>query len=682
MSRRSLIAPVALLLLAAVLRLWALGTLPPGFSDQEIGALSITRQTRMGRIVVFAAVQGQEQGQETLFPIIQATAAGLAGEGLITLRLPSVAIGLITLAVLFALARRLHGTRVALLAMGLMAVGFWPVLLSRLALRETLVPFLTVTALLLLTNAFHLRREVSPNTPATLAFTALGIVMAVGLYAHWLGLWLSLAVTVIVAYLFLSRQHISRRTAGASSFAILISLILAIPYVATTLRLPALSGIASMSAAMSPANPLQAIIDGVAAIFARGDLNPAYNLPGRPLLDPVTTLLLAAGFIVCLRRWRSPAYLIPALTGLILMIPALLSTEPGSFLGNVGALPMLYLLAALGFFTALDWLGQRGILPGRNPVLRTGLPILLVVANLAWTGVDLFSQWRYQSRVQTVYNANLGLLANHLDWTAHDLPTVVCSPRLLDTEARLGDPALLALMMQREDAPLRYVDCANGLIIANGGAHQQFAFTDLSIRARMYDVLRSWLYNRPTLPIPGLRTGSLLEMNVEGQLRNAIGRLLTTAPTGWAPESPGGAGPVNLPARFGGNLTFLGYAPPGEPLFAPGDVIPIITYWRADGAVPPDVRIFTHLLSDPAALVAQNQAINVSASTLHNRDVFIQVNYIVLPESVPAGDYVISIGLLRSDSGERLSVYDGDDERGNRLFLYGISVGQDDESGS
>ncbi len=671
---------VTLLLLAAVLRLWDLGTLPPGFSDQEIGVLSITRQTQLGQIVVFASDHGE--GQETLFHVLQATVTGLAGDGLITLRLPAVAIGLLTLAALFVLARRLHGTRVALLAVALMAVGFWPVLLSRLSLREVLVPFFTVAILLALVNAFHIRREVSPDPPTTIAFTALGLTMAVSLYAHWLGLWLAAGVTAIVAYLFLSRQHISRRAAGASSFAILISLILAIPYVATTLRLPALSGVSSMSAAMSPANLLQAIFEGLAAIVARGDLNPAYNLPGRPLLDPVTALLLVIGLAASLRHWRQPANLIPALAALILLIPALLSTEAGSFLGFVGVLPLLYLMAALGLSAVLDWLGQRGIWHWRLGLLSAGLPIVLVAFNLLWTGVDLFGIWPAQSQVQIAYNASRGLLANHLDRTADRLPTVVCSPHLLDTEAQLSDPALLALMMQRENAPLRYVDCANGLIIAEGGAHQQFAFTDLSIQSRMYDVLRSWLYNRPTLPVAGLQPGSLLEMNVEGQLQNAIGRLLTTAPTGWAPESPGGAGSAPLPARFGGNLTFLGYAPPRDPTFAPGDVVPIITYWRADGPVPPDVRIFTHLLSDPAALVAQNQAINVSASTLHNRDVFIQVNYIVLPESVPAGDYVISIGLYRSESGERLPVYDGENERGNRLFLYAIAVVRETEAGS
>jgi hypothetical protein len=233
-------------------------------------------------------------------------------------------------------------------------------------------------------------------------------------------------------------------------------------------------------------------------------------------------------------------------------------------------------------------------------------------------------------------------------------------------------------MMQRENADLRYVDCANGLIIASGGSYQQFIVTDTTIYDRMQPTLRVWLEDRPAVPVAGLPARSVLIIDAARELEDTIGRLLTTAPTGWAPESPGGADPVELPARFGGNITFLGYAPPASQTASPGDVIPVITYWRVDGKMPPDLRIFTHMLSDPAALVAQSSALNVWPPSLRNRDVFIQASYIVLPESIPAGVYVLSTGAYQAGSGARLPVFDGTQERGNRLFLYQITVQRED----
>ena len=67
---RNLWFAVVLLLLAAGLRLWALGTLPPGFSDIELDNLSVTEIVNGGYIRVFEQTAGHRQ--ETLYHILQA----------------------------------------------------------------------------------------------------------------------------------------------------------------------------------------------------------------------------------------------------------------------------------------------------------------------------------------------------------------------------------------------------------------------------------------------------------------------------------------------------------------------------------------------------------------------------------------------------------------------------------
>jgi len=664
-----------ILLLAAGLRLWGLGAIPPGFNSAEMASLLMTEHAGAGDIRVFDQELGQVE--EMAYHVLQAALTGPTGRGLITLRLPSVWSGLLTLALLYALARRLYGPRAALLAAGLLAAGFWPALLSRLSLREALVPLWTVAALLALANAFHIRQRVAPETPTVTGFAVLGIVTASSLYVHWFGIFLAILITAAVAYLFMTRQPISRHTLGASIFAIVLSIIVIIPYLVTTLRLPEVSGIAALRAATSPEQLPVSVVDGLAAIFAQGDMNPAFNLPGRPLLGPVSAILLVTGLVHGLRYWRRPSAFLPVLAAAIAMLPALFSTRPGAFTALTGALPILILLAGRGADLALDALADR------RPALRPALPWLaaaLIAANFLWAGVDLLVRFPADPAVREAFNAGRGALAAHLDRTAHKIPTVVCSPRLQDTAAQPGDPLLLDLMMHRENVPLRYVDCANGLILAEGGAPQQFAFTDLAIMERIHPVLRVWLEEQPSSPVSGLPDGSVLRLDVARPLGDTVGRLLTTAPTGYAPESPGGAGAATLPVRFGGNITYLGYEPPGDPTYAPGDVVPVVTYWRTDGAVPPDLRIFTHVLSDPAAIVSQSSVINVWPPSLRNRDVFLQVSYVTLPGSVPPGQYDLSIGAYQAGSGARLPVFDGERARGDRLFLYQITVaapGQD-----
>lgn len=666
-----LILAVALLLVAGGVRLSSLGTLPPGFSPYELETLTITHNIEAGQVQVFDSAAGGYP-QETFFHVAQAFAKGLMGNGLITLRQPALWSSLLTLALLYTLTRRLYGGQAALLALGLMAVGFWPGLLGRLSLRETLVPLFTLLTLLALVNVFHIRWHISPEAPNTLSYSLLGFTLAVSLYVHWSSIFLAIFVTLTVIYLFVTRQPISRRSTGTIAFGILLSIILVIPYVATTFGDPANSGLAAMRVAMTPPDLLTSIVDGLAAIFPMGDSNPVTNIPGRPLIGPVLALLVLTGLIQSIQNWRRPAYFLPTLALLIGLIPLLLSREPGSFLAMGIVLPLLYMIAASA--------GVRlyKIAAARQPRLRPYLPwaiTALILFNLLWTSYDLAVHWRTDPVMRDNYGAQRGLLAHHLDQTAGQEAIVVCSPRLQDTAEQLGDPTLLALMMHRPVSAIRYVDCANGLILAEGGAPQQFAFTEPTITERMHPALVDWLFAQPGRPVPGLEERSVLNLDIQQTLEDKIGSLLTTAPIRWAPEAQADTSqPPSLPVRFGGNITFLGYDPSTTPTFAPGDIVPVVSYWRADGDVPPDLRIFTHVLSDPSAIVAQSSAMNTWPVTLRNRDVFLQINYNTLPESLPSGTYYLSIGAYQADTALRLPVFDGERVRGDRLFMYQITV--------
>jgi hypothetical protein len=239
----------------------------------------------------------------------------------------------------------------------------------------------------------------------------------------------------------------------------------------------------------------------------------------------------------------------------------------------------------------------------------------------------------------------------------------------------LTSTQLLALMMHRSNVVLRYADCGTGLIFTQGGEREQIILPEANALERMEPYLRQWLASGQVLDSPDLPPNGVVLLDVESQLANTIGAFTTTAPVAYAPESPGGTSVTALPVRFGGNITFLGYVHNGTGEYAPGDVITVITYWRIDGTVPTDLRLFTHLQADPgAAPAAQTDALSVLAEQLRPRDVFVQVTFVPLPPTMPTGSYSISVGAYESNTGTRLDVFDGDQPRGTRLFIGMVAV--------
>jgi hypothetical protein len=269
------------------------------------------------------------------------------------------------------------------------------------------------------------------------------------------------------------------------------------------------------------------------------------------------------------------------------------------------------------------------------------------------------------------------MIAHYLDENADDLPTVVCTPVLHPPNAppELTNTQLLALMMHRTDAALRYADCGSGLIFTQGGALEQVIVPEAGALRRMPPYLLDWVDDGQVITSAKLPPDSVVLLDVESRLANTIGALTTTAPAAYAPESPGGMDVVAAPVRFGGNVTFLGYVPNWADSYAPGDSMVIMTFWRVDGIVPSDLRLFTHIQSDPAALpAAQNDLISVLPESLRPRDVFMQVTLLQFPYTMPEGPYSISLGAYEANTGIRLNAFDGDQPRGTRLFIGEVTV--------
>jgi 4-amino-4-deoxy-L-arabinose transferase-like glycosyltransferase len=669
---------VAVLIVAAALRVVGLTWLPPGLNAEEIADLTITQALQRGEVASFYRVAGDARtdvGREALFPLVQALFGAVGGDGLLNLRLLPALSGVVSVALMFALGRRLYGPLVGLVAACTLAVSLWPVLLSRSAIRESLLLPLALGALWMFARAIHLSHIVQPDPPRTRSYMVLGVLTAALAYTHWTGLLMLPFVVTVIAVFILTRQPISRRVFGAGVFSFVIAMILGIPYLTFTLRAFPLSGFATLWSHRpeSVQGALTSSLNTVLAVTMRGDALPQHNLAPEPLLGLMALALFVMGLIVVIDRHRAANALFVLLALAFGLLPSMWARGAVNFTHLVTALPALGLLVGVGG----QWLVESFLTSARplRDARVVALLVLIVGVSMALTANAIFARWPEQEGIVPAYRAYLGRLAGYLDRTNDGLTTVICTFDLKPRDAQPTDPALLRMMMHRDTDHVRFSDCLTGMVLTGGGTAQRVAFANPEAASAVSPVFKAWLRGATNVAVGGLPPASVLQINVERELADALGTL-TLGHVWWTGEENNIVPTAKLPVRMGYNLTFEGYLIVPNTRFKLGQIVTLITYWRVDGPQQPDLQLFGHLTRDSGAdPLQQNDILSVEATTLQDRDILIQIiPFAPLPPDFPPGDYLVSVGAYRRDTNERFPVYDQDVPRGDRLFLDRITV--------
>jgi 4-amino-4-deoxy-L-arabinose transferase-like glycosyltransferase len=665
-SRLSFVLAILILMAGAAIRLYALADVPLGLNSDEVTDLRLAETVRQGGVRVFFDLNGE--GREVLYPALLATVTAIFGAGTIVYSFASFVVGMITQAVTFALARRLFGDLAGLAALGFMALVWWPVMLSRLIGRETLLPLLAATVLLMLALGLPVYGRHRTSASQTVAFAGLGTAMAVGMYLHPVGIVVMLMALVFIGYyMAFGRPRLTdslRRTIG---FTVLLTLIFIVPYLLSAGNMPDLSGAVRLFTGLRmDETPLyERAVRAFAGVGIQGDMNPVYNVPGRPLIDPLSALIIGGGALVALRYARRRLRYTLLTAALIILAPiGLFAPNSPSWLAGAVLMPVLALCFGLG-------ISALGRLIGNQRIAGLILAILLVT-NGAWTTRDLFFTWPVLPAVQARYSARVALLAQHVDHTASDVPTLICSSDVTgrNAPAALTNPRLLGLMLNNRTASLRYLDCATSMIFPAGGEQSQVIFPNLRIFAATSPAVLQWieLGSRDDIGV--------VNMQVVEPLADRTGLFTTTAPVRLDPQASPGSASLLPPIRLENNLTFLGYETLVDDI-QPGGILPVVTYWRVDGVLPSDLTLFAHLYDDlGAAPLANQDSISVVPSQLLARDVFVQVHFIQIPETMPERAYTIAIGAYRTQSRQRLGILPepGGASIGSRLILYNVDV--------
>ncbi len=381
-------ALLAIFAIAAALRLWRLTEIPTGvWWDEANQALA-------------AFDYGPNHQQQPFFDArtqlpahylkLLSLVFSAFGQSIWSVRFLTVLFGLGAVLLAFDVGRSLFGTRAGLFAAYFLGVGRWPLTFSRFGLVTGPAPFFVLLSLALLLRAWR--------RPSLAGFSLAGLAIGTGLGFYFA---FRLFVFVVVAFIFGFATHDVRKR--------------------RSLRRPLLAGLALAAGTTAGAAPVvQSAVLGPAAFFTRtrtvsifneasredkdlgtallsnarrhalmfhaiGDANGRHNLPGAPMLDHVTGVLLIAGLGAAIASAGSLGSFLAVTTLLAGLMGGILSLEfeAPQAARSIAAIPGVMLLAALAAEAALRLLsGGSRFLGGVRGTAAAGVAALALAVCL------------------------------------------------------------------------------------------------------------------------------------------------------------------------------------------------------------------------------------------------------------------------------------------------------------
>jgi hypothetical protein len=131
------------------------------------------------------------------------------------------------------------------------------------------------------------------------------------------------------------------------------------------------------------------------------------------------------------------------------------------------------------------------------------------------------------------------------------------------------------------------------------------------------------------------------------------------------------------PVELDHGLQLVGYDLATGSSAEAGDVLELITVWRAGSEIPAaasDLKTFVHLLDHESRVWAAEDRLDLQPPTWEEGDLLVQHHRLPVPSETPAGEYQLELGVYTTIRMQRLRVYAGDRAVSDRVLLQPIVV--------
>lgn len=667
-----------LLGVAIGLRLWQLDRLPPGFHFDEafegLDAWRILTDPTYRPLFLLGNF-----GVPPLNAYANALMFGLftwfgGSAGPTAMRLTAAVFGVIGVAVLYGLAHELRHvsssrTRPSLLfpffAAATVAIMRWHIHFSRMGIEPIIVPLLWSAATALFLRGWR--------TGRWLSFAGSGVVLAAGMYTYQ-GAWIIPFLMIpTLGWLLFRTDEAPEARLGAKmqselpaaarpshrrvwlgvGLTVAVAFLLVAPlgwFVSQHLDLILLrpTQLSIVGSTTSPAdNSVGGALWATAKMFgpfgAPGDSDPRRNIPGLPALSFWLAIPFYVGLALALRWLAQPAYAIP-LIGLIgLLLPGIFSEYAPHFHRILGAAAPVALVCGLGLDRLWHWQ------PRRSTLVRWAA-ILLLLAGGITESYNYFVRW---ARLPDLYYAfDVGL------WQVGQLIAAQPSTTPVYLTPRAADHATLAFAWSARPPGVQATQ--HGAPITFDGR----TIFPLTAQAAPTDELYAVIEHedfRTRLLLPGLFPTAEIGQeftDAQGNVYARVYRRLAGTEAQRPPQQP-----LTLP--LGDGIDLLGYDVQPAALKA-GDILYLQLHWQVTAPPRGDWTVFTHLLqrdgNGTVTLMAGHDSRPGNGSLPTTRWQtgwrILDEYQIALPSDLAPGDYELAIGLYQL-SGEQLPATGG-----------------------
>jgi 4-amino-4-deoxy-L-arabinose transferase-like glycosyltransferase len=656
-----------IVVVAAFFRFYRLDAIPPGLTHDEADTgyfvASVYRGTPSTVDVPYGyAYKPFTKYSGALFML-------LFGPTDLALRLHSAFFGTLLVLVTYLWVREAFGMTAGLGGAGLMAVSFWAVSSSRFALNPAPAPALLGGAVYFLWRALDERGR----RRRWWAWGLFALLLAGSLYVYETAFAAAVSFILLFAYLACVDRARFRRYGVWFAGALVAAGVLAAPHLldpATWARTSAQSG-PLQAAFQGDLGPIWSrIVSALGTFSFSGDRLVTYNLPGRPIFDPFTSLFFYGGIALCIWRWKAPHYAFIVMWMIAGMLPSFVTGEWGSTLHSGGAKAPILVLPALGAVEAGRYVARRFGSRWAS-VFAVGCLIWIVVI-AGSTGYDYFVRWGQSPETRAAYFHNLAAITDYLDQTRYSGVVALSSP-FPDLPL---DPFIAELRLHREDLSLRWFDARRALVFPETMRSLFVLPPNTPLAAYFAQRLNLQLVERVHLrPDDVDPTFDVLEWNPSA----AFSHFLASSTRKVMVEGQALALPVNA----GNAVELLAYELPTARV-ARGGRVSLATFWhvldpQALGPVPADAyghsaTIFVHALDGTDAVVGQEDRLDAPAWNWRSGDVFVQMHCFRMDADVLPGLYQLEMGIYTDHDLERLPIIVDGASVDDRILLQPLEI--------